>query len=87
MEELDTAPQPPRKLSSKPGHPNYRPDALRVGVRVDGIERNDLRFYDADASVYETTNGKLHEGVIETYWRYAESRQMRRARERWEAKR
>lgn len=83
---VDPKTLPPRKLSSKIGHANYRPDAGRVGLKIDGIERNDIRFYDMDSNVYETTAGDLKVGEIEPYWRYAESRQMRRARERWEGK-
>lgn len=86
MKELNEAGNPPRCLSLRMGHFNYRPDYARVGVRFNGEERKDVEFYDADAGRIKTIHGQLLEGLVEPFWRYPENRQMRRARERWEAK-
>lgn len=85
---FDVDPEPPRRLSIELHSPDYHPSYLRVGVRVDGEERNDLAFYDVDQLSYMTTKKTSHLAKsIEPYWRFSESRQQRRARERWEAKR
>lgn len=78
--------EPPRKLSLVISHPYYRPDFARVGVKLDGQERNDVQTYNADTGRLETINRQVLHGIIEPFWRYSESRQMRRARERWERK-
>jgi hypothetical protein len=77
--------EPPRRLTNVVGDPDYRPDFMRVGLRIDGEERNDVCFYDADRLEYSTINKTSHLAEsIEPYWRYPETRQQRRARERWE---
>jgi hypothetical protein len=89
-EVQDPAGAPPRKLTNVSSHSAFRPDYARVGVRIDGVERDDIIFYDADRLVYRTTSDHPRLGEdrgaisIEPFWRYPESRQMRRARERWE---
>lgn len=75
---------PPLRLSLRLGHPDYRPDYARVGVLFNGEERNDVERYDETGIV--TIHGQRLEGVVTPYWRYDENRQLRRARERWEAK-
>lgn len=81
---------PPRRLSSTLGHVSYRPDALRVGVKIDGKEATTCTWYDMDLKAYRVQGD--HEKhtrlamTIEPYWRYPETRQLRRARERWEGK-
>jgi hypothetical protein len=77
---------PPRRLTSVPGKPHYHPSCLRVGVRVNGAERSDLIEYDQDAGTAKTRNDAVISGTIEPFWRYEESRQERRGRERWEQK-
>ncbi|MAS67360.1 MAG: hypothetical protein CMK82_11270 [Pseudomonadales bacterium] len=78
----------PRRLSLEPNSPDFHPSYVRVGLRIDGKERNDIQFYDADKLEYMTTARTSHLATsIEPYWRFAESRQQRRARERWEGKR
>lgn len=78
----------PRRLSIDPNSPDFHPSYQRVGVKIDGVERNDLQWYDMDRKEYMTTNKTSHLAeTIEPYWRYIETRQMRRARERWEGKR
>ncbi len=76
---------PPRRLASDPNHADYRPDCMRVGVRINGEDRDDVLRYDVDAQTAETKTKHLACVLIEPYWRYAENRQQRRARERWEA--
>ena len=79
---------PPGRLSIDPNSPDFHPSYVRVGVLVDGVERNDLQFYDVKRLEYMTTAKTSHLAEsIEPYWRFAESRQQRRARERWEGKR
>jgi hypothetical protein len=79
---------PPSHLSIDPNSPDFHPSYVRVGVRVDGKERNDLQWYDVKRLEYMTTDKTSHLAEsIEPYWRFAESRQQRRARERWEGKR
>ena len=77
----------PRRLSIDPNSPDFHPSYTRVGVRVDGVERNNLQWYDVDRLEYMTTDKTSHLAEsIEPYWRFEESRQQRRARERWEGK-
>lgn len=83
---------PPRRLSNDPNHADFHPSYMRVGVRIDGQERRDCVWFDADRGRYLTldTGRKaipLEAAQIEPYWRWSESRQERRARERWERKR
>jgi hypothetical protein len=80
----------PDRLSNESSHHDFRPDFTRVGVRVDGVERNDIIWYDQRLGRYRTTSDAhdkdaVRFGTVEPYWRHAESRQQRRARERWEA--
>lgn len=78
---------PPRKLSLDPNDPHFHPCYTRVGVRVDGEERNDIAFYDMDMLAYKTNRDTSHLAEsIEPYWRYPPSRQVRRAEEAWERK-
>lgn len=86
--ELRT-PEPivPVRLSLVSSNKNFRPDYMRVGVRFDGVERNDVQSYDAEAGWIETIKREVLYGVIEPFWRYPETRQQRRARQRWESKR
>lgn len=79
----------PSRLTNKPNHEDFHPSFARVGVRIDGVERNDIMWYDARANLYRTSDMGITEtpkiaGEIEPYWRYPENRQQRRARERWE---
>lgn len=90
--EGDTGPMPPRRLSNDPNHADFHPGYLRVGVIVDGQERTDCCWYDADRGRYRTVDMGRHAPPLEAhtikpFWRWAESRQERRARERWEGKR
>lgn len=78
---------PPRILSNEPTSPYYRPDLLRVGVRIDGVERTNIAFYDANEGTYKTTGHVWGKGTIEPFWRYPTTRQQRRALERWRKKR
>lgn len=77
----------PVRLSLVSSNKNFRPDYMRVGVRFDGVERNDVQSYDAEAGWIETVKRQVLYGVVEPFWRYPETRQQRRARERWENKR
>lgn len=84
-------PPPPLRLSNDPSHRDFHPSYGRVGVRIDGAERRDCIWYDAPAGRYLTLGtGRKGDHLlahsIEPFWRWAESRQERRARERWEAK-
>lgn len=89
-EELRTVvnpePEVPVRLSLVSSHKDFRPDYMRVGVRFDGVERNDVQSYDAEAGWLETIKRQVLYGVVEPFWRYPETRQQRRARQRWEAK-
>jgi tRNA A37 N6-isopentenylltransferase MiaA len=52
------------------------------------MERNDVQWYDMDEKRLLLLGGTIGftDAVIEPYWRYPETRQIRRARERWERK-
>lgn len=84
-----TGDTPPRRLSNDPLHQDFHPSLSRVGLRIDAAERKDVTWYDADALEYRTIGDKTVKTAksIEPFWRFAESRQLRRRRERWEAKR
>lgn len=85
--ETDPAGPPPQALSNHVNHRDFHPSYMRVGVRIDGVERKDLKWYDVRAGLACTTDGvMLKSETIEPFWRYPENRQQRRARERWEAK-
>lgn len=76
---------PPRRLSNEIGHPDYRPDFMRVGLKINGEERHDVNRYDCDTLRYDSIRVRdMLATSIEPYWRYPETRQLRRARERWE---
>ena len=80
---------PPVRLTNDPNHPDFHPSYPRVGVRIDGVERNDIKWYDSKQAMFRVTGMKMTDvpklaTVIEPYWRYPENRQQRRARERWE---
>lgn len=78
---------PPRRLSIDPNSPDFHPCYVRVGVRVNGKERNDIQYYDLDQSSYMTTDKTSHLATeLEPYWRYQPSRQQRRHEEAWERK-
>ena len=79
---------PPSRLSSDPNHADFHPSYRRVGVRIDGQELSCLIRYDVAAGRYWTRDKPdvVCVGEIEPFWRWAESRQERRARERWDAK-
>ena len=77
---------PPRQLSHRLDSPVYHPSYMRVGVKLDGVDRTDVMEYNADAGWILTTAKVRHDGVVEPYWRYEETRQQRRAREAWERK-
>lgn len=79
---------PPRKLSIWLSHPAYHPSYPRVGVKLNGVERNDVQWYDLDKQQLRIKDtNELLEGDIVAFWRYPETRQQRRARESWEKKR
>lgn len=78
---------PPSKLSIDPNSPHFHPCYVRVGVRVDGEERNNIEYYDLEQKSYMTTDHTSHLAEsIEPYWRYPASRQQRRYEERWQEK-
>jgi hypothetical protein len=78
---------PPTKLSIWPSHPDFHPSYARVGVILDGVERNDIQWYDLIGQVVRINKtNEMIVGLLQVYWRYPESRQQRRAREVWERK-
>lgn len=88
LRKLSEDAPPPRKLSIDPNSSDFHSCYVRVGVKIDGVERKDLQFYDMDQMSYMTTAKTSHLAKsIEPYWRYFPSRQQRRAEERWERKR
>lgn len=80
----------PRRLSSDINHPEYHPSYSRVGVLINGEPRGNVVFYDMDLRVYRVRGFPKvdHQALdIQPFWRReSESRQERRARERWELK-
>jgi hypothetical protein len=78
----------PARLSSDVNHKDYRPDCLRIGVIINGEERRDCKFYDVAAGHAKFTKWApdVDGAFIQPFWRHPETRQQRRARERWEAK-
>lgn len=77
----------PRKLSIDPNSPDFHPCYCRVGVRINGEERNDIQYYNLDRKDYMTTDRTSHLAEsIEPYWRYQPSRQQRRAEEAYTRK-
>jgi hypothetical protein len=86
--KFEEPPPPPAILSIEQLDPHFHPCYMRVGVRIDGEERNDIAYYNTKNLSYKTNRHTSHLAVvIEPYWRHAPSRQQRRAEERWEAKR
>lgn len=80
---------PPRRLSVERSSPWWHPCVNRIGVRVDGVELTDCWMYDLERMEYRRGQyGRVTRAEsIEPYVRItAESRQERRARERWEQK-
>lgn len=79
--------EPPRRLSIWLSHPAYHPSYARVGIKFNGVERNDVQWYDLDKrQIRIKGTNELLEGDIVAFWRYPETRQQRRARESWEKK-
>jgi hypothetical protein len=73
---------PPARLSIDPNSPDFHPCYQRVGVRVNGEERNNIQWYDVSRNEYMTTDKTSHLATtIEPYWRFQPSRQVRRAEE------
>lgn len=81
---------PPARVSSNPNHPDFHPSFKRIGVLVDGQPRTDVFWYDAPGGRFRVigdgAGGPVREGQVAVFWRWQESRQERRARERWDAK-
>ncbi|MCT2398510.1 DUF3297 family protein [Novosphingobium mangrovi (ex Huang et al. 2023)] len=75
---------PPERLSNDPTHPDYHPCLVRVGIRFDGSVRSDVCRYDIKRGLIVIRSGKMHFGEVEPFWRWDESRQERRARERFD---
>ncbi len=79
---------PPEVLSLDPNSPVFHPCYVRVGLRIDGVERNDIAYYNVRNKSYKTARDTSHLAeTIEPYWRYQPSRQQRRAEERWKGPR
>lgn len=76
----------PRRMHVSRGHPAFCPHANQFGVRVDGEELTDVHFYDLDTKQYQRRAGRVTRAqTLEVFDRgHPESRQVRRARERWE---
>jgi hypothetical protein len=77
----------PQRLSLKLESKDYHPCYVRVGVLLDGVERKDVASYDVALGQLVTLKHGVMNGVVTPFWRYPETRQQRRARESWEAKR
>jgi hypothetical protein len=84
--------QPPKRVSTNPNHKDFYPWFQQIGVKIDGEEVTNISFYDVDmntATRYFPASKRrevLKMVEVEPFWREAENRQQRRARERWEAK-
>lgn len=79
---------PPRRLSIEMSSRYFHPCYVRVGVRIDGVERNDVGYYNQNDLSYMTEHKTSHLATsIEPYWRYLPSRQQRRAEERYKGNR
>jgi hypothetical protein len=84
------APPPPRQLCSTGSHPDFNPCCARVGLLIDGRVRADVIRYDVDQLRFWTLGTglkgePLHAAEIVPFWKEHETRQQRRARERWES--
>lgn len=81
---------PPARVSSDPNHRDYHPSCSRIGVLVDGERRKDCCWYDAPGgfwrSIDDGRHGTPRPGAVTVFWLWQESRQERRARERWDSK-
>lgn len=80
---------PPPRVSSDPNHPDYHPSCRRIGVMVDGVRKTDCCWYDAPGGFWRSIDapkGHPRPGQVVVFWLWTESRQERRARERWDAK-
>lgn len=81
---------PPPRVSSDPNHRDFHPSARRIGVIVNGERRKDCCWYDAPAGMWRSIDGGRHgkprPGQVVVFWLWQETRQERRARERWDAK-
>ena len=71
---------PPPRVSLVRHSPFYRPDYPRIGVKLDGQERNDVQEYNVTEGWIETIQRQRFKGTVEVFWRYPETRQMRRKR-------
>jgi hypothetical protein len=80
---------PPRRLCADRSSRHWHPSCGSVGVRINGVEVTDCWEYNLDAVEAQRgqhgTMGPVEQ--LEVFVRSPESRQQRRARERWEAKR
>lgn len=79
---------PPANLSGDPNHDDFHPCYMRVGIDFDGVERRDVARYECKLGriwLISDKKGLPLIGVVEPFWRWPESRQERRARERWDA--
>jgi hypothetical protein len=78
---------PPLVLSLEPKSPDFHPCYVRVGVRIDGVERSDIAYYNCEDLSYKTEHNTSHLATtIEPYWRFIASRQQRRAESRFRTK-
>ena len=77
---------PPLRVSINSSHRDFHPSFSRIGIRFDGTERNDVARYDAKSGEIWLVNkgGTPLVGRVEPFWRWAETRQQRRARIRWD---
>jgi hypothetical protein len=80
---------PPRRLCADRTSRHWHPSCGSVGVRVDDVEVFNCWEYNQDTSEVQLGQHGTRRTVdkLEVYVRRQESRQERRARERWEAKR
>jgi hypothetical protein len=83
---------PPARVSSDPNHPDFHPHSYRIGVLVDGVREPKATFYDAQLNLYRLLgDGRSDRSNrqalrVDVFWLRPETRQERRARERWDAK-
>ena len=42
---------------------------LRIGIRFNGVERNDVHEYDVELGTIRTKSGEVFHGKVEPYWR------------------
>lgn len=78
---------PPVRVSSNPDHADFHPSYARIGVALDGVRRPDVSWYDVAAGLVRAGRaGRQEKGQVVVWWLRPETRQQRRARERWERK-